>query len=94
MGKRKLTTHVVIGAIVGGLIALTNKEVRLYTKSKGNCIKEKTGNFIQNPSETINQTRMKFEKVSERFSSEAANTINALEQIEQTVAKFITKDER
>lgn len=89
MGKKKLCTHIIIGAVVGGLIALTNKEVRQYTKTKLDVAQEKTSALMQNPSETIKTTRLKFEKFSESFSDGAANTINALDQIEQTLEKFI-----
>lgn len=92
MGKRKLFTGMIVGAILGGLTAITNKEARDYAKEKLSTARSKTSYFIKNPSDALNNTRTAFERFNESFASGAENTINALDQIEQTVDKLIDKD--
>lgn len=92
MGKRKLFTGMIVGAILGGLTAITNKEARDYATEKLSAARSKTSYFIKNPSDALNNTRATFEQINESFAKGAENTINALDQIEQTVDKLVDKD--
>lgn len=91
MGKRNLFAGVLIGAIVGGLATLFNKETRAYTKGKFVTYKEKTNQFVKHPSEAIRDTRTAFSQLNERFSYNAENVMNALEQVENTLEKVTGK---
>jgi len=94
MGKRNLFMGMLLGAIIGGLASLFNKETRAYTKGKVASCKAKTGNMIKNPSETVRNTRVAFDQLNERFTDNAANVINALEQVENTLDKVSGKSEQ
>lgn len=91
MGKRKLITGMLIGAIVGGLATLFNRETRAYTKGKMVTYKEKTSQFMQQPSEAVRDTRLAFNQLNERFIHNAENVMNALEQVENTLEKVTGK---
>lgn len=91
MGKRKLCTSMLVGAVIGGLIALRHPEVRRYTKRKLSDAKAKTGDLIKNPSEAVYHTRVAFDQFSHQFTSGAESAINALEQIEETLEKVSKK---
>lgn len=91
MGKRKLLSGVIIGAIVGGVTALFNKEARDYAKGKIVSAKEQTTYFIKHPSNAVRNARVTLDQLNETFTSGAENTINALEQVEQTLEKVVKK---
>lgn len=91
MGRRKLCTGIILGAVVGGLISLTNQDARSYAKGKLSTTKNYTKYYIKNPSEAVRSIRMSFDEFNKSFTSGAENTINALEQIEDTLDKVIKK---
>lgn len=93
MGKRKLITGIVLGALVGGLTALFSKDTRVYTKDKCSSIQDKASHFVNNPSVAIHNTRIAFEEFTKTFVGGAGNTINALNQIEETMDKFLDEKE-
>lgn len=93
MGKRVLCMGVLLGAIVGGLATLLNGEARAYTKGKVASCKVKTGDFIKHPSEAVRNTRVAFDQLNARFTDNAANVINALEQVENTLDKVSKKEQ-
>lgn len=91
MGKRKLCTGIILGAVIGGLISLVNKDARLYAKGKLQTTANHTKYYLKNPSEAVSNIRLSFDEFSKTFSSGAESTINALEQIEDTLDKVIKK---
>lgn len=94
MGKRKLCTSMLVGAVIGGLFALRHPEVRGYTKRKLSKAKSTTGYLFKNPSEAVRNTRIAFDKFNDQFSSGAESAINALEQVEQTLNKVSNKTDQ
>ena len=93
MGKRKLFLGVAIGAAAGGLVTLFDKETREYTKEKFNACKSSSSYFIQNPSKAVHNVRTAFDAFNKNFASGAESTINALEQVENTLEKVTNKNE-
>lgn len=93
MGRRKLLTGIILGAIVGGLAALTNKEARTYAKTKLQSSKEATKHYLKNPSEAVKNVKTSFDQFNQSFTRSADSTINALEQIEETLDKFINNQD-
>lgn len=93
MGKRKLVLSVMTGAVVGGLAALFDKETRTYTKNKLRSAKNSSSYFLQNPSEAVHNVRVAFDTFNKNFASGAENTINALEQVENSLDKLTNKNE-
>ncbi|HAM80344.1 YtxH domain-containing protein [Ornithinibacillus bavariensis] len=88
MGKRRLITSMVIGAAVGGVVALCDWETRNYSKHKLRIIRDKSSNFIHNPTQGIRNARIAVEEFSESFSYQAQNAMNALEQVENSLEKL------
>jgi gas vesicle protein len=87
MGKRNLLAGILLGAVVGGITTLFNRETRAYTKEKLASCKVKTGEMMKHPSEAVRNARMAFNELNERLSHNAENVINALEQVENTLGK-------
>lgn len=90
MGKRRLLTGVISGAMIGGLVSLFNHDTRGYVKGKLCATREATARLINDPTETVQSVKQCVEKVSSRVSIEASNAMNALEQVENTLEK-VTK---
>lgn len=93
MGKRKLWTGVISGAVIGGLISLSDRETRNYTKRKLTDVQTKTSYFLKNPSEAVQNARIKFLDFNDKFVSNAENAVNALEQVEKTLDKVVSKND-
>jgi|SRR5699024_3087263 len=93
MGKRNLFMGMLLGALIGGLATLFNKETRAYTKGKVASCRANARYMIQHPSETVRNTRVAFDQLNERFTTNADNVINALEQAENTLEKVSGKQE-
>lgn len=91
MGRRKFCTGVIVGAVIGGLVSLMNKDTRLYAKSKVKATADQTKYYLKNPSEAVRTVRVSFNEFNQNFSTGAKSTINALEQIEETLDKVTKK---
>jgi len=93
VGKRKLVLYVTVGAAVGGLVALFDKETRTFTKHKLGDVKRSSSYFLKNPSEAVHNVRTAFDTFNKNFASGAENAINALEQVENSLDKITNKNE-
>lgn len=89
MGKRKLCASIVVGAIVGGLVALTDRSVRNYAKNKVNTTTFHMKYCLKNPAESVHKLRTDVTDCHKVMTSGLESTINALEQIEQTLEKVV-----
>src|SRR5690606_11500867 len=91
MGKRILCQGIIAGAVIGGIVALFNKDARGYVvekmKSTSNCAKQ----CIQNPTEAIGGVRKAVDSFNQRIASTTVGAINALEQVEKTIGKVVDK---
>src|SRR5699024_2521246 len=92
MGKRKLYTGIAIGAAVGGLIALLDRDARSYAKQKFHDAKDATMHYAKHPSEAVQKIKDKYEQFNTTCTSGADNAINTREQIEETTEKFSKKE--
>jgi len=86
MAKNKLVSRMLIGAVVGGLTALTDPSVREYVKDKLMQVKLGASICAQQPSFSLETARQAFNEFTANVDTQASNVINAVEQIEQTVA--------
>lgn len=93
MGKRKLLLGITAGAAVGGLLMLLDRETRRYTKTKWNDTKSGSAYVVKNPSEVVRKARLALGNLNENFPSGATNVINALEQVENQLDRFTSKNE-
>ncbi|WP_217589787.1 YtxH domain-containing protein [Lentibacillus saliphilus] len=91
MGKNKFWTSVAIGAIVGGLVALVDRDTRHYAANKLSDLKTGTSYCITHPSDTVRRLRMTVGHYNDAFMANADQAINALEQVEDTIDKFQSK---
>ncbi|MGM8363876.1 YtxH domain-containing protein [Virgibacillus sp. W0181] len=91
MGKRNLCTGLLIGAVVGGLVSLLNKDTRNYTKNKWDSTKTTASYYFSNPTEAVRNVKQSVDQLNSAVSQEAQNAINALEQVENTLAKVWKK---
>ena len=82
MGKRTLCTGVIVGAVIGGLVALTNQEARDYARVKLSLMKTEAKYCLSNPSQSVRHFKESFNQFNEKISSGADRAVNALEQIE------------
>lgn len=80
MGKRKFCRGIMIGAVVGGLVAMRHPEVRSYMKQK----LSQTTYLVKHPSKAVRNTRIAVQQFHEQMMSGTENAINALEQVEKT----------
>lgn len=87
MGKRKLISGVLIGAVVGGLAALLDRSTREYATTKLHEVKESTSRYTSNPHEAIRDARIAFDKFNQGFSGGAEKAMESLEKLEQTMSK-------
>lgn len=87
VGKRTLCTGIIVGAVVGGLVALTDQQARDYARVKLSLIKAETKYCISNPSQAVKNVKQSIDQFNRQFSSGADRTVNALEQIEHTLDK-------
>ncbi|MDY0406857.1 YtxH domain-containing protein [Virgibacillus sp. 179-BFC.A HS] len=92
MGKNKLFTGIISGAIVGGIIALFDKEARLYAKDKLASAKTYGAYVFKNPSEALRNASGKVTTFNAQFTDQVDNAINALEQVEETVNKVLKRE--
>lgn len=88
MGKRKIYIGMIVGAVVGGLTALVNKDAREYAKDKLINSKEQTKYFLQHPQEAIANVKESFEQFSAKITDHAESTVKTLDQIEGTLERF------
>lgn len=91
MGKRKFWTGIIGGAVVGGIVALFDKEARHYAKERCTIVKETSSQMIKNPSSSIRQLQTALEQMSEKVNVQAENAINVIEQVEDTIVKVTGK---
>lgn len=88
MGRRRLITGMVVGATVGTVVALLDRETRDYAKSQLEVAKTNGSYLVKHPSEAIEKFRNTVDEWNHAISSGADNAINALEQVEDTINKF------
>lgn len=91
MGRNKLFRGIIIGAVVGGIVALFDKDARDYAKRKAVDTSTTTKYFLKNPSEAIHNVRVTVDQFNQDFVKGVENTVNALEQVENTLDSFIKK---
>jgi len=89
LGKRTLCTGVIVGAVIGGLVALTNQEARDYARVKLSLMKVEAKYCLNNPSHSVRNFKESVDQFNEKFSNGADSAVNALEQIEHTLDKVM-----
>lgn len=91
MGKRKLFTGIFVGAFLGGVAAMFDKETRDYTKEKVSEVKATTSYYVKNPSEAVSNMKSFVSELNNTVQEESTNAINLLDQVESTFSKVMKK---
>ncbi|GGA89110.1 YtxH domain-containing protein [Ornithinibacillus halotolerans] len=94
MGKRRLMSSIAIGAAIGGIAALFDWETRNYTKHKLSVAKNKSTEIIKNPVLSVHNARVAMEEFSESLTYQTENAANALQQVENSLARITSKPKR
>ncbi|WP_156291717.1 YtxH domain-containing protein [Oceanobacillus salinisoli] len=92
MGKKRLFSGMVIGAAVGTVVALFDKDTRDYAKSQLSAARTGSSYYLKHPSETIETIRNTVDRLNRTVTTGADSAINALEQVEETLDKFTNKN--
>lgn len=87
MGKRRIISHIVIGAIVGAVISLFNKETRTYAKDKITVLKDQINDVKEHPDKAVRTLRTAVEKVNHSLASSAENVLQTLDKVEDKLDK-------
>lgn len=88
-GKRTFWTSIAAGAVVGGLLSLLNKDARHYSKTALKQTGETISHYTKNLDETVDKAKETIENLNEFVSNNSTSALNALEQVESTVNKFL-----
>jgi len=88
-GKTTFWTSVVAGAVVGGLLSLLNKDAREYSKHKLAETGEAVKYYTTNPDVTVQKVKQSVETINELISDNSKSALQAIEQVEGTVNKFL-----
>lgn len=93
MQNKKLVFGVMIGALVGGLTTLFDKQTRSKTKIQCQNASNKTSYYLKHPSEAVRDARVACNRFNDSFNASAESAINALEQVENTIDKITKKED-
>lgn len=93
MKNNKMVIGVLVGALVGGLITLFDRDTRSTTKAQCKNAKNKTYYYLKHPSEAVKNARVACNDFNNTFNKSADSAINALEQVETTIDQLTNKKE-
>lgn len=93
MKNNKMVIGVLVGALVGGLITLFDRDTRSATKVQCKNAKNKTYYYLKHPSEAVKNARVACNDFNNTFNKSADSAINALEQVETTIDQLTNKKE-
>ena len=91
MGKKKFYTGIIVGALLGGLVALFDEEAKEYVKNSLKKSGESLRSYTQNPNEAIETAKRCAQTLKHTVDSNVSGAINTLETIETSLNKFIKK---
>jgi len=88
MGGKNFWTGVISGAVLGGLISLSNKDARNYAKNLANNTAERVVYFTKNPAELVGNLKQTVQLIDEKVSENRESAFNAIEQVDKTINKI------
>lgn len=87
MGQSKLLKGVFLGAVIGGAIALVDKDTREYVGDKSRKTGRKCQGYIQHPSEAIHSLRVSYDSFSSQISKGVEELLELLQKAESMLNK-------
>lgn len=91
MGKKTLLSSIAVGAVVGGLVSLFNKETRDYVVDKGGQTIDQANYYVNHPNEAVENLKSTVINVTSMIEDNKTGALNALDQVENTVGKVFKK---
>ncbi len=91
MGKRTLLTGIIVGASVGGLVSLLNKDARRYAKDTLDQSCDMLTYYAKHPEEAVNSIRHTVLSLNDVIDTNTSSAVNALEQVESSIGKVMKK---
>lgn len=85
MGRKTLWTGIVLGATLGGLLSLINKDARNYVKHVATESVENLTFYSKNPETACKEIKMKVSNMNDMVAESTRSAINAIEQVENTI---------
>ncbi|MGN8646862.1 hypothetical protein ACTNEO_12115 [Gracilibacillus sp. HCP3S3_G5_1] len=92
MGKERLLKGIVTGAIVGGLITLSDRETRSFVINKLQNCGNKAAYYAKNPADAIHQLNINYTKCSEQLATRLTSTLEMLHQLQELTEKIEERD--
>ncbi|WP_066185863.1 MULTISPECIES: YtxH domain-containing protein [Gracilibacillus] len=93
MSRDKVIKGVIAGAVVGGLLTLTNKDTRNYvTKGVKNCGSQ-VSFYLHNPVEAVQQLNNQYTQYSKQLSATLTSVLDILNQVQSASNKLLERDE-
>ena len=93
MGKRnKLVEGIVIGAIIGGAVSLSDKETRSSVIQGSKKLKDKTTTLIQHPELVTDTVKEKYETIRttiEQVSEDVSFVAGKVEKLKETTPQVM-----
>ncbi|MYL50927.1 YtxH domain-containing protein [Halobacillus litoralis] len=87
MGQSKLWKGVLLGALVGGVAALLDKETRQYVGEKSRTTGAKCQSYMKHPSEAIHKVRVNYESFSAQVNKGVEDLLELLDKAESMLNK-------
>jgi len=88
-GRKTFWTSIILGALAGGLLSLTNKNARQYGKHLAQSTNEKVKSYVQDPEQSIQRLKDSVHFANDFVNKNTSGAMNALEQVENTIRRFI-----
>lgn len=89
MGKRRLWTGIISGAVLGGLVTLFNQDTRSYLKDTAEKTYDQANHYMKHPEVGVDKVRQGVVSLNKMVTDNTDSAMNALSQAESTLQKFL-----
>jgi gas vesicle protein len=87
MGQSKLWNGILLGAVIGGVVALVDKDTRALVVEKTRSSGEKCQGYVKHPSEAIHSLRVSYESFSSQLNKGVEDLLELLQKAESMLNK-------
>ncbi|CDQ20470.1 hypothetical protein SAMN05192559_105268 [Halobacillus karajensis] len=87
MGQSKLWKGVLLGAVVGAIVALMDKDTRKYVGEKSRSTGARCQSYMKHPSEAIHNLRVNYESFSTQLNKGVVDLLELLDKAESMLNK-------
>lgn len=92
MGKQKLILGITLGAVLGGVVSLFDKETRRFVSAKLDESKNEFSQIIEHPTESLTLLKHDVLNAANKVTDTLDSALNAMDQVESTI-ETLRKDE-